>query len=289
MSLKLSEIEQTFFQTVISLGVGARPSEFLKKLATCDETIVQTHSPSTIDFSIPRFKSRLSFLTPDKENVNEVLDAIRASDILCFLWPLSAELSEWDEQLLTVVKAAGLPTIVSVVPGLGGISNVKKKEDVRKGIEFTISKWSMTSAGIMPADSINDNLQLLRTLNETKKKPLTLQSRHSYMLVENLEATGDSTGDSEDSEEQFCTLKAQGYLRGPEWSANNLVHLPGFGDFQISHIESAVDPHPLKPSAKSLEPQILAKADEKRQGLETEIVPDAMDGEQTWPTEEELR
>ncbi|CAP25030.3 Protein CBR-TAG-151 [Caenorhabditis briggsae] len=267
--------------TILSLGVGARPSEFLKKLATCDETIVQTHSPSTIDFAIPRFKSRISFLTPDKENVDSVLDAIRASDVLCFLWPLSAELSEWDEQLLTICKAAGLPTIVSVVPGLGGIQNHKKKEDVRKGIEFTISKWSMSNAGVMPADSVTDNLQLLRTLNETKKKPLTLQARHSYMLVENLEAT-ESPEDS-----SKITLKAQGYLRGPEWNANNLIHLPGFGDFQISKIETAADPHPLKTSPPK-GAEVIAKADEKRQSLETEITLDAMDGEQTWPTQEEL-
>ncbi|EGT47609.1 hypothetical protein CAEBREN_23625 [Caenorhabditis brenneri] len=266
--------------TVVSLGVGARPSEFIKKLATCDETIVQTTSPSTIDFAVSRFKSRISFLTPDKENVDAVLDAIRASDVLCFLWPLSAELSEWDEQLLTIIKAAGLPTIVSVVPGLGGIANHKKKEDVRKGIEFTISKWSMSSAGVLPADSVTDNLQLLRILNETKKKPLTLQSRHSYMLVENLDCT--------DKKEETCTLVAQGYLRGPEWNANNLIHLPGFGDFQVSRIETAQDPHPLKTSGKPHEIQVIATADDKRQSLETEITPDAMDGEQTWPTQEEL-
>ncbi|CAI2334771.1 unnamed protein product [Caenorhabditis sp. 36 PRJEB53466] len=266
--------------TVISLGSGARPTEFIKKLATCDETIVQTSSPSTINFAIPRFKSRISFVTPDKGNIDSVLDAIRASDVLCFLWPMSAQLSEWDEQLLTIVKANGLPTIVSVVPGLGGIANHKKKEDVRKGIEFIISKWSMNNAGVLLADSVTDSLQLLRTFNETKKKPLTLQARHSYLLVENLECSQktDST----------CTLVAQGYLRGPEWSANNLVHLPGFGDFPVSRIETAVDPHPLKTGGKVPETQIIAKSDEKRQPLETEIIPNEMDGEQTWPTREEL-
>lgn len=268
------------FQTVISLGVGARPQEFIKKLATCDETIVQTNSLSTINFAVPRFKSRITFITPDKENVDSVLDAIRASDVLCFLWPLSAELSEWDEQLLTIIKANGLPTIVSVVPGLGGITNMKKKEDVRKGIEFTISKWSMISAGVLPADSTTDSLQLLRTFTETKKKPLTLQARHSYMLVEKLDAT--------DKNESTCTLMAQGYLRGPEWNANNLVHLPGFGDFQVSRIETAVDPHPLKTGGKIPEILVIAKSDEKRQSLETEIVPNDMDAEQTWPTQEEL-
>ena len=36
--------------------------------------------------------------------------------------------------------------------------------------------------------------------------------------------------------------------------------------------------------------KVLARADPiLRQSLQSEVVPDAMDGEQTWPTDEELR
>ncbi|KAF1749581.1 hypothetical protein GCK72_026049 [Caenorhabditis remanei] len=129
---------------------------------TCEDTILQTHYPSTIDFAIPRF------LGPDKENVDAVLDA------------------------------------------------------------------PMFSASCVE----------IETLNDTKKsRPGT-----SFVYaLKNLKTAGvDSEG--------FCILKAQGYFRGLMWSANNLVHLPGFGDFQISHMELVVDP--LKASMNDAEKEI---------------------------------
>jgi len=41
-------------------------------------------------------------------------------------------------------------------------------------------------------------------------------------------------------------LKLAGYLRGNSLSPNNLVHLPGYGDFQLKQIEIITDPFPLK-------------------------------------------
>ena len=36
-----------------------------------------------------------------------------------------------------------------------------------------------------------------------------------------------------------------GYLRGRVLSVNGLVHLPGWGDFQMSQIDAANDPYTL--------------------------------------------
>ena len=44
-------------------------------------------------------------------------------------------------------------------------------------------------------------------------------------------------------------MKVSGYIRSRSLSANALVHLPGFGDFQISQIDAPDDPYPLCPRA----------------------------------------
>ena len=41
------------------------------------------------------------------------------------------------------------------------------------------------------------------------------------------------------------TLKVSGYIRGQSLSVNSLVHIPGWGDFQMSQIDAPVDPYPL--------------------------------------------
>lgn len=37
-----------------------------------------------------------------------------------------------------------------------------------------------------------------------------------------------------------------GYLQGSPLSVNSLIHIPGFGDFQMSHIEAPEDPYPIE-------------------------------------------
>ena len=44
---------------------------------------------------------------------------------------------------------------------------------------------------------------------------------------------------------KFGTLKVTGFLRGRILNVNNLVHLPGWGDFQMSQIDAPQDPYPL--------------------------------------------
>jgi len=39
-------------------------------------------------------------------------------------------------------------------------------------------------------------------------------------------------------------LKVSGYVRGQSLSANQLVHLPGHGDFQLLQIDTATEPYP---------------------------------------------
>jgi hypothetical protein len=78
-----------------------------------------------------------------------------------------------------------------------------------------------------------------------------------------------------------------------------LVHLPGIGDFQMSQIDAPFDPFSVdKNKNKDLSTtdqnekcniRILDQADiTKQESLDAENTPDPMDGEQTWPTNEEI-
>jgi pre-rRNA-processing protein TSR1 len=42
------------------------------------------------------------------------------------------------------------------------------------------------------------------------------------------------------------TLKVTGYVRGQPLCANSLVHITGWGDFQMPQIYTPNDPHPLE-------------------------------------------
>lgn len=44
---------------------------------------------------------------------------------------------------------------------------------------------------------------------------------------------------------EFGTLKVTGFLRGNPLNVNNLVHIPGLGDYQMHQIDAAIDKYKL--------------------------------------------
>ncbi|PIO75356.1 AARP2CN domain protein [Teladorsagia circumcincta] len=232
---------------------------------------------------VSRFKSRIGLLTPDPAKVDDVLDCIKVSDVVCFLWPTNGELSDEDRLLLTIVKAHGLPSIVNVTPNFAQIPIGKKREDARKHVQSLITDESLVASKLFCSDTVAEQVLLVRHFIDMKKNKMILQKRRPHILVEKLELADDNSG--------ICSVLASGYLRGPTWNVNHLVHIQGWGDFQIGRIFAHDDPNPLKQNEKTVvkddaTPKVLVVADEsRREPLQSEIVPDPMDAEQTWPDE----
>ena len=90
-------------------------------------------------------------------------------------------------------------------------------------------------------------------------------------------------------------------MRALGLSANQAIHIPGAGDFQIDRISGPPRPqpvfghvrrHPGKGVGDAMDAEgtganVLAVAEPaERESLARENVPDPLAGEQTWPTEE---
>lgn len=62
------------------------------------------------------------------------------------------------------------------------------------------------------------------------------------------------------------TLKLSGYLRGQTLSVNSLVHIPGWGDYQMCQIDAPGDPHLLGSTRPEIqEHKVLAVAEPAKQ------------------------
>ena len=75
----------------------------------------------------------------------------------------------------------------------------------------------------------------MRHLSMQKRKPNSLRDNRPYLLAEKFELEG---------EESTGTLKVTGYVRGgngtnlvPRLSVNRLVHIPGWGSYQLSQVK----------------------------------------------------
>lgn len=270
------------FVTILSLDTELLSTEALERLLNADEDSVVSRSQrgALTYLNVPRFKSRYAFACPNQDNLESLLDCLKVSEVLMILWPTDGEITEEQKLLLDIILSHGTSTPMHLVAGLPPSS--KQRESLRKAVAKTIDKWSSTKSGVYFFDSNTDMLQILRQLPTIRKKAGVNQSRRPYMFVDNAEMADVSNG--------MGTLKLTGYIRGAPLNVNKLIHIQGWGNFQMSKIISVKDPRALRKQKHKMETDetVLATADpEKQESLQSEIIPDPMDTEQPDPLDGE--
>ena len=251
-------------------------------MVCADTSLVQLRE-GLLHMTVPRFKQRFSLVQPTRNSLHAVMDTAKVCDSIVFLLCPHTAMDSWGETLLSSVLAQGLPCQPVFVVGSMDEIPAKKQSEVKKLLVKALERklpvekvWSMQEQG----EAVN----ILRTLGTQKRKEGSFKNRRGHLLAEKVEftETGEGAG----------TLAVTGFVRGAAISANRLVHLPGWGDFQVDRIEAAPEPLRLRGAREQEmeEVEVVQRADPAlRQELDCENCPDGMDGEQTWPTEEELQ
>lgn len=280
-----------FLTCILPLHANVDSNSALAIVERCDEEATVFKVSDRIRYiNVPRFRQRFSFITPAVGHGNElaVLDALKVCDSTILL--LSA--TEIDDdiidkngaKILNMALSQGLPTPMVFVMDMESIAP-KKRGQVKSAVQKAISDV-LPDEKIMTLDTDTDGLNLLRRVGGQKRKVLHNKANRPHLFGEKVEYT------AEMGEENVGALKVTGFLRGVPLSVDQLVHIPGFGDFQMSEIHAPEDPYKMRKSDEEMssgECKLLAKADEQRQtSLQRENIPDDMDAEQTWPTEEEI-
>ncbi|XP_068905473.1 pre-rRNA-processing protein TSR1 homolog [Tenebrio molitor] len=286
-----------FLVCLVPLSKNADPKQALECLTKCDSEAIINKSPTGVThICTPRFKQKFSFIIPSSDNELAVLDALKVSDTVIFLLSTSGGVEEdslidkWGQNILMSSFSQGLATPVVAVSDLESITQ-KKRHDYKQQVQKLISKW-LPEEKVVTLDNDSDGINILRKIGNQKKKTVLYRDRRPHIYAEDVLFVPNETG-------PYGTLKVTGYLRGSPLSVNGLVHLPGIGDFQMSQIDAPFDPFSVdKNKNKDLSTtdqnekfniRILDQADiTKQESLDAENTPDPMDGEQTWPTNEEI-
>ena len=118
-----------------------------------------------------------------------------------------------------------------------------------------------------------DALRLLHQIGSQKHRPVYQRDLLSHIFAEELQFKQNCDDPTKGS------LIVDGYVRYQPLNVNGLVHIPGWGDFQMDRIEVKRD----------LEFTLLEEANPTLQEtLKAENDPDPNNGEQTWPYQEEM-
>ncbi|XP_077982954.1 pre-rRNA-processing protein TSR1 homolog [Glandiceps talaboti] len=285
---------------ILALSEDVDVDKVRRQLITCDESSSVTERNGIANLNVPRFKTRMSFITPPHGNLTAILDAARVADtVLCVLSPNGG----WDgfgDLCLTCIFAQGLPANVCVVQGLAELP-AKKQIDAKKKLQKLLDK-RFPDKKVQPLDNSQDGIMVLRQISNQKPRDVLYRNHRAHLMARQV------TFDPNPESTVTGTLKVSGFLRGRPLSVNSLVNLPGYGEFQMSQIDLLPDPCPLnlrvkkqkkentmqvddntEMSAMDEDIKVLCRADPaKQESLQAEVIPDPMEGEQTWPTEEEL-
>ncbi|KAJ3149516.1 hypothetical protein HDU86_006921 [Geranomyces michiganensis] len=231
--------------------------------------------------AVERFKQKLH-LVPLRRNLLEILDAVKVADFVLFVVSAEVEVDTFGDLVLTTIKAQGVPSTFSAVQHLERITTKKQQDAVRKSLTAYMEDHFPQDAKLFHTAVEAEGLAALRHVTQQRPKPIVWRDRHAYMLAEDA-AFVPNNGETADA----GALRVTGYVRGNNLSANRLMHIPGHGDFQIQSIIACPT---VASEGMQVEEQILETPVAGQQELLIfENEPDPMEGEQTWPTEEELK
>ncbi|KAI0645813.1 ribosome biogenesis protein tsr1 [Trametes meyenii] len=265
---------------IVPLTEDVKAREVSSRLAqSIDATLEEGSEAGLQRLRADRFKTSLQFIPLPYRQTYAALDACKVADYVVFVLSPNVEVDQWGDTLLRTLQAQGLPEVVTVVSSDEPMES-KEKSGVMKSLLSFIQYFVPSQSRVYDMHHGTDALNTVRALCEGKPSDVKWREGRSYILGEKVDwADG--------------LLSVTGVVRSAHLSANRLVHLPNFGDFQVAKIVSAPLPKHSKSghaSGMDVEPQLLAEPDESSaDSLVSSNDPDDLANEQTWPTEEEMQ
>ncbi|KAG8186569.1 hypothetical protein JTE90_020866 [Oedothorax gibbosus] len=266
--------------TILPVSDNVNAAQFLENIKSFDDELIVTESAlGHCHITYPQFKQRYTFLIPNKNDLHSVLDSLKVSQVLLLLQ--SSEDVDESSELLSIIIGHALPTTIHAVQGFDKL-NPKKKAECRKNMLKAI-ETRFPGANLQQVDTRDELKLLMLNIGTQKQRPVAFRDNRFHMLAENV------SFNLPDPDSGTGTLMVSGYVRGQPLNVNGLVHLPGWGTYQMSRVDYKYDPHANEKFTKC---KILEMSEEassqEQESLQSEVIPDPMEGEQTWPTQEEL-
>lgn len=179
-------------------------------------------------FNIERFKQKLQYIIP-KRNFLDILDFCKVADFVLLLMSAIKEVDLFGETCLRSIQAQGISTVIPIVQHIDDLSSVKKKIEVKKSLLSFVNHFFPEEQKIFSTDQHQEALNIIRTM--CVQTPLGIQWRdeRSYILAEEVNWKGENN-------DAKGILSIKGIVRGNPLNIDRLIHIPGWGDYQINKI-----------------------------------------------------
>ncbi|WBW72639.1 ribosome biogenesis protein Tsr1 [Schizosaccharomyces osmophilus] len=220
--------------TIVPLCSNVDPWSILKNLLAsvdpeADLPLIEENSNQYCTM-ITRFKQKLHFLIPGK-NFYSLVDACKASDYVVFGLSATQEVDEFGELVVRTTQCQGISSVISVVNDMSIIDNMKTRGEVKKSLQSFMNFFFSDQDRVFASDVSQDALNVVRALCTSHPRGIFWRDSRAYLLAQDVEYNEGK-------------LFVKGIVRGKGLDPDSLVHISGFGDYQINCIYDASDSKP---------------------------------------------
>ncbi|EPY51012.1 ribosome biogenesis protein Tsr1 [Schizosaccharomyces cryophilus OY26] len=177
--------------------------------------------------TITRFKQKLQFLMPGK-NFYSLVDACKASDYVIFGLSATQEVDEFGELVVRTAQCQGISSVISVVNDMSVIDNIKIRGEVKKSLQSFMNFFFSDQDRVFASDVSQDALNVMRALCTSHPRGIFWRDSRAYLLAQSIDY-------------KEGKLAVKGIVRGKGLDPDSLIHIQGFGDFQVNCIYDASD------------------------------------------------
>src|ERR1700761_253378 len=186
-------------------------------------------SSGTIPVRVDRFRRNLLFLLAKFDLLN-ALDVCKLADWVVFVLDAEQKYGENEDLFLKALEGQGITNVTAVVTNLE--SKVPAPKRMRHLAEMNIAfgRYFPTLDKLSILDSKSDCSNLVRRLCTASTRGIRWRDDRSWMLIE------DVSWSSQVDSAATTTVTLSGTIRGKAMNPDRLVHVPSWGDFQISSV-----------------------------------------------------
>ena len=260
----------------------------------------------TMSAQVEKREARFTFMVAPRDPV-AVADIAKVADIIYLVASPKDDNEEFNVDMLgnhfmQIIKAQGMPAILGVTQG---VASMDKK--MQQAVNRLANRYFHTVFGdevkVFNIDTESDTKNILRWSFHTLPRPITWRDDRTRLLGENIEYIRNKDYDVAQQAQgsdmaalynpTLGTLRVTGFLRGDKTlSANQLVHITGFGDYQILMIEGYSEDTPiphLKKGEEFPKPRLLSRITEEHEPMQDLLPVNTLGNEQSVITDEELQ
>ncbi|KAK4577824.1 hypothetical protein RGQ29_028089 [Quercus rubra] len=204
------------------------------------------------------YKLRTTVLKAPYGDLLSCMEMVKVADLIAFVASVSSSCEEspscyidsFGSQCLSVFRSIGLPSTFVLIRDLP--TELKKRQDSKNMCMSSLASEFPEDCKFYPADTKDDLHKFIWHSKEQRLIVPHWRNQRPYIMAQTVDMVVD------DGNLEKCTMLLTGYLRAHSLSVNQLVHVSGAGDYQLTKIEILKDPFPLNPRKE----QDLMDADE---------------------------